>query len=253
MLNKILWSLSLGAIGLSLLWPCYAAAPVKVGTVAPVADLVTEAEARVKILDEALSSNENYTQGKAKTIPAEAGVLAILAQAIAESEDASKLKASAPDLRDAAIAIATSKTYDDAKKGLAGVKDAIGGKAGGAKPEHEWNKLCKLGAVMDQVSKRNNAMRRETRKKDLPAAAAEELSRAASVMAVLGLVIHDDTHEVKKKEETPEWQKFSKEFQTQMTATAAALKKQDMTAAADAWKKANAACNDCHGKFRENE
>jgi hypothetical protein len=74
-------------------------------------------------------------------------------------------------------------------------------------------------------------------------------------MAILALAAHDDTHEVKskKKEDIDEWQKYAKEFQGQMTAAAVAFKKQDVPAAADAWKKGNMACNDCHGKFRPNE
>ena len=81
------------------------------------------------------------------------------------------------------------------------------------------------------------------------------LTGDATVNAVLALATHEDTHEVKSKkaEDIELWKKFSKDYQTQMTATAAALKKKDMTAAADAWKKSNTICNDCHSKFKEGE
>lgn len=248
MLKKLLFGASLAALGLSLMVPARAAAPVKIAEVAPAADLVAEAEAKIKSLEESLASEKSYLESKNTTIPAQAGVLAVVAQAIVESDPKPEWKASAPDLRDAAIAIAGSKTYDDAKKGLEGVKGAAGGTAAGAKPEADWNKLIKLGALMKEVNARNGKLRRNTR---MPPANADEAARDATVLAVLALAMHDDTHEVKKPDQIPEWQKFSKDFQVQMTATAAALKAKDKNAAGDAFKKANAACTDCHAKFRE--
>lgn len=250
MLKKILCCVSLGALGLSSLLPCYAAAPEKIAKVAPVADLVADAEAKIKALEEALASNQSYLEAKGTTIPTEAGVLAVLAQAIAESEEKPSWKASAPDLREAAKAVASSKTYEEAQKGLAAIKDAAGGKASGAKVEHEWNKLAKLGAVMKEVNKRNGKLRRSTRK--LPDDTAES-ARDASVLAVLALVAHEDTHEVKKKEDIAKWRAYAKDFGVQMTAASAAFKKKDAAAAGDAFKKANTACNDCHSAFREGE
>lgn len=250
MLKKVLSAAALGALSLSVLLPCQAAAPVKISAVAPVSDLQAEAELKIKAIEEALASDKSYLDTKATTLPVEAGVLAVVSQAIVESEEKPTWKASAPDLRDGAIAIATSKSYDDAKKGLEAVKAALGGTAAGAKPEAEWNKLMKLGALMKDVNKRNSKMRRATKKlPDDPA----EAARDASIMAVLGLATHADTHEVKDASKVPDWQKYALDFQAGMTATSAALKAKDLAAAADAYKKASTACADCHGKFRENE
>jgi hypothetical protein len=254
-MKRILLSLSLGAVVAALFAPCYAAAPAKIAAVAPIADVTAEADAKLKILDEFLASDKTYLEGKGSTIPTAAGVLAILAQAVVESEENAAWKASAADVRDGAIAIATSKSYDDAKKGLAAVKDAIGGKASGAKADHEWNTLCKLGGVMKEVSARNGKLRRGARLKELKDDEAEGFSRDASVAAVLALAVHDDTHEVKskKQEDIDQWKKFAKAYQEQMTAASAAFKKKDLTAAADAFKKGNTLCNDCHSKFKEGE
>jgi hypothetical protein len=255
MLKKISLTLALGALALSLLIPCYAAAPAKISTVAPVADLVAAADARVKALEDALKDNEEYNKAKLKTIPAEAGVLAALAQAIAESDEKAAWQGTAADVRDAAMALGSSKSYDDAKKAFAGVKDALGGKSSGAKVEYDWAKLTKLGIVMEQISKRNNKFRRNTKKKDPTDAELAEWTGDATVAAVLGLAAHEDTHEVKSKkaEDIELWKKFAKEYQVQMTTTAANLKKKDLAAAADSWKKSSTACNDCHSKFKEGE
>ncbi len=255
MLNKILVCLSLGALGTSLLLPCQAAAPAKIASVAPIADLVAEADAKIKSLEEGLASDKTYLEVKGTKLPTDAGVLAVLAQAVAESEEKAAWQATAADVREAAKAVASAKSYDDAKKGLEGIKAAIGGTAAGAKPEAEWNKLCGLGKVMKEINGRAGKLRRATRKKDATETEFADAARDASVMAILGLAAHDDTHEVKsgKAEDIAEWKKFSKEFQAQMTAASAAFKKKDMAAAGDAWKKGNAACTDCHAKFRPNE
>jgi len=252
-LKKVLLSISLGAMGMSFLLPCYAAAPAKIAAVAPIADIVADADAKIKALDEALATDKAYLEAKGTTIPLEAGILAVLAQAVVESEEKAAWQPSAADVRDAAIAVSNAKSYDEAKKGLAAVKEAVGGKAGSAKKEAEWNKLTGLGKVMKEVNKRNGKLRRATKKKDASEADLAEAARDASVLAVLALAAHDDTHEVKKAEEIKDWQKFSKEFQVQMTATAAAFKKKDVTGAADAWKKGNASCTECHTKFRPTE
>lgn len=248
MSKRTLWSAAFVVATSAFVVPCFAKAPVEIAKVAPVADLVMEAEGKVKALEAALETNETYTAAKNKTIPAEAGVLAVLAQAIAEDTDKAAWKASAPDLRDAAITVAGSKSYDEAKAGLAKVKDALGGKAGGAKAEHEWNKLAKFGSVMEEVNKRTGKLRRATRK--LPDDTAEA-SRDASVLAVIALVVHADTHEVKKKEDTPKWQALASEMQVEMTKMAAALKAKDAAGSKDAFTKANKACSECHEKFRD--
>jgi hypothetical protein len=247
-LKKFLFSVSLAAPVLSMLLPCEAAAPLKIAAVAPAADLVAEADEKVKLLEEALSTDEKYQAAKGSALPMDAGVLAVLAQAIAESEEKGSWKASAADLRDGAVAIAQSKSYDDAKKGLEAVKAAHGGKAGSAKPEAEWNKLCRLGSLMKEINKRNGKLRRATR--SLPADPAEA-ARDASVLAVLALAVHADTHEVKDASGIPEWQKLSKEFSSELTAASAALKKKDKDAASAAFKKGNAACTACHDKWRK--
>lgn len=229
---------------------CLAAAPVKIKEVAPVADLVTEAEAKIKAIEEALASEDKYQEAKATALVRDAAVLAVLSQAIAESEEKAAWKASAPDLRDAAIGLGGAKSFDDAKKALAAIKEAHGGKAGGAKLEAEWNKLGKFGAVMKEVNVRNGRLRRYVRKlPDNP----NDAARDASVLAVLALVAHDDTHEVKQAADVPEWQSLSKEFQSQMTAAAAAFNKKDAAGAKAGFDKANAACNSCHKKFRDME
>ena len=71
--------------------------------------------------------------------------------------------------------------------------------------------------------------------------------------AVLALVTHEDTHEVKNDADKPLWQQQSKDFQKEMTAAATAFKAKDLAGAKKAFDAANKACNECHKKFRDKE
>ncbi len=250
MIKKSVGCVACAAVLAVLLAPCFAAAPVKIEKVAPAADLVLEAEAKIQSLEAALESNDTYLQGKKTQIPTDAGVLAVLAQAIAESSEDSALKKSAPALRDAAISVAQSTSFDAAKAGLAAVKEAHGGKAGTAKLDHEWNKLARLGKVMTEVQKRTGKIRKNVRKAPTDANAA---SRDASVVAVLALAAHDDTHEVKDPAQVPKWKGFALEMQTSMSAVAAGFKANDAAATKSAFEKAGKSCSECHDAFREKE
>jgi len=249
-LKKAMMSVSLTVVAaVSILIPCIAASPVKLNKVAPVADLVAEAEAKIKALETALATSDSYGAGAKRAIPDDAAVLAVLSQAIAEHEEKAAWKASAPDLREAAKALANSTSYDAAKKAFADAKAAHGGKAGSAKKDDDWAKLAKLGSVMNEVNKRNSSIRTGLRKADSDS---EQLARSASVLAVLALVTHEDTHEVKKKEDTPKWKALAADMQASMSGVAASLKKKDTAAAKDAFSKAGKSCNDCHDQFRDN-
>ncbi|MCY2963726.1 MAG: cytochrome c [Planctomycetota bacterium] len=253
MLRTRLLSLCAVAVAVACVVPSFAGAPVKIKEVAAGADLVIEANAKIKSLEESLADASKYQEAKASSLGRDAGVLAVLAQAVIESEDKPEWKASAADVRDGAIAIWNSKSFEDAKKGLDAVKAAAGGTAAGAKPEAEWNKLTKLGALMKEVNARNGKLRRNVRKlpeKDDELAAT---ARDASVLAILALVTHEDTHEVKADADKPLWQSQSKDFQKEMTAAAAAFKAKDAAGAKKAFDAANKACNDCHKKFRDKE
>ncbi len=229
--------------------PVYAASPVKMAEVAPVEDFVLEAEAKVKALEEALKDQTSYDAGKKKSIPEDAGILAIFAQAVAEHSADASWKASAPDVRDAAKAIAKAGSLADAQKALAAVKEAMGGKKGGAKLDHAWNELTSLDAVMSEVNKRTGKIRRAVRKlPDDPSQA----GRDASVLAVLGVVTHEDTHEVKDKSKIAGWQKFCIDMQQDMSELAKQFKAKDQAKAKAAFDKANKSCSGCHEQYRDN-
>lgn len=248
MLKFTLLGASSAALALAMILPCQAAAPVKVGKVAAVADLVAEADSKIKSIEESLASEESFNDAKKTKIPLDASILAVLAQAIAEHETAAAWKAGAPDVREAAQALAKPTTFDDAKKSLATIKGAKEGKKAAAAVESPWGQLSRQGKVMSEVSKRNNKLRRVSRK--LPDDTADAV-RDASVLAILALTIHDDTHEVKNAADKPEWVKYSLDMQTASTDLAAALKAKNAKSVKETFTRVSKSCADCHAKFRE--
>lgn len=249
MVQKLWLPLALTLVIGASVAPAYAVE--KLSTVAPVADLVTDAEAKIKELEEKLlKDNDTYTKGKKKQVPQAAGTLAMVAQAIAEHDEDSKLKKSAPDLRDAAISIAKSASFDDAKKGLAAAKEAIAGKASGAKLEHAWDKLIDMDSVMSEVNARNSILRKgATRGK--PGDDKAAFARDASVLAVLGVVIEADTHLVKDKGDIEKWKGFSKELQKSSTEISKILKGGDQEAFKKAFLASSKSCSGCHSEIRD--
>lgn len=243
MVQKMWLPLALMMVASACLVPAYAAE--KLSTVAPAADLVTEVDSIIKDLDTKLA---DYAKNKKKGIPQAAGTLAVLAQAIAAHDEDSAMKKSAADLRDAAIAIAKSASEDDAKKGLEAAKAAAGGKAAGAKADHAWDKLIDMDSLMAEVNARNGKLRKAFRKAPEDHAAA---SRDASVLAVLGVVIESDTHEVKDKADVEKWKKYSKDLQTSMADVAKALKAKDDAGGKAKFLESAKSCNACHTEIRD--
>ncbi len=222
-----------------------AAPPTKLSEVASTDDLVAEATARLTDVEQALASAESYKE-RLDSMRRSATYLAICAQALAEHEADSKLKQSGPDLRDAALAIARSRSYDEATKALPALKAAAAGKASGTVTvEYDWSKLARLGSVMSAMKSRSESLRRAMRKPGDPT----EDSRHATAIALLALVAHGNTHAVKNPDDKPRWRELSLEVQRHFTKAATAIKAKDESAG-DHFRLGMEACNTCHEKFK---
>lgn len=222
--------------------------------VAPVADLEHEAAAQHATLAGLLKDKESFEdmENRKKKIPRAAGVLAVLGQAIAEHPDKAKVKVAGTDLRDAARKVVTAKSYEEATAGLAEIGPALSGKSSGkAETEYAWNKLMSLHRLMEEVKARHVALREvsENLQKG-KAGKPEEDARHASMLAVLALPMYADTHEVKKPEEVPQWQEWSKEFRRVSTELSAAVRKSDAEGVKTLLPQATKLCGECHDQFR---
>ena len=247
-MKKLFAVVSLFSLSLAWMLPVDGAAPVKLSTVAPIGDLTAEVQAMITRLEGFVADKESYAAAKDdKRIQQAAGVLACLAQAIAEHEKKADANFSGPGLRDAAIAVRDSKSLDDAKKTLDAAKKVVAGESTGeAKVEYPWNKLINLHRMMEEVNARNSKLRRVIRRPKDPQAE----SLHASTLAVLAMAIHADTHEVKEKKDIGKWQKLALGFQKSMTSLSAAMKKKDASRRS-LYLAGVKSCSACHEAFRK--
>lgn len=244
MRNLVLWSVAALSLGTVV---AVADLPVKLDEFAPAEDLVAEAQDRIKDLTGDLLKTEDSYKEHVDKVRQSASMLAVVSQAIAEHPAASDLKAAAPNLRDAAIVIARSKSFEDATKGVAQLHAAAKGEATGATVEFDWAKLTRMHPSMEEMNARATQMRRLLRRPKDPAAD----SRHLLAIAALALATHADTHEVKNPGDLPKWHAMSKELADHMAAAAKAVKAKDKDAASKHFAAGMETCNRCHEVFQE--
>lgn len=244
-------SLSVFIASAVCLLPAWGEAPQKVVEIASVEDLVAEVNAKVELLGQQIASADAFAKTVEKReVNQAAGVLACMAQAIVEHPDKAKAKFHAADLRDAAVLLRPAKTFDDAAKLFAAVKDAHAGKsAGTAKPEAEWNKLTGLGRMMEEINGRSANIRKGLRRLTKP----DETARECATLAILALAMEIDTHEVKDPAQLPLWKELSVKYRSEMIAMSKAVRAKDTAKANEHFAAANAACNQCHEKIRDKD
>jgi len=244
---RLLTALSVVIVTASLLIPLFAEAPIPVKEVAPLTDLVFEVNARIAELEESLATEETYEDLKEDDIRRAFGVLACLAQAIAEHGDAEQTEIAGPALRDAALSFSLKSSFVQAQGALQGLKSAQSGAATDAPVEHDWAKLINMHPMMEEIEVRSGKLVRVTRR---PRGKPEETAHTSTI-AVLTLAMMADTHEVKDKADIPQWQEMSAEYQQLMTQLSTAIREKDRGTAGKLLQQATESCDRCHEKFRD--
>ena len=236
-----------GTVGAMLtVWSVYAAAPVKITPeVASVADLTAEAHTMLTSVEQMLASAESYNE-RHDQLKQQAVQIAIFAQALTEHEGESPLKKSAPSLRNAGLALARAKSYEEAGPVLPRLKEAMEGKISGTPAaDAEWGTLARAATLMHTMKERSEAIRKGLRRPKDP----DLESRNATAIALMILAVHGDTQAVKNAADKPVWQEMCLEVHGQMSLTAAAIKTRN-SSAADHFRLGMEACDKCHQKFK---
>ncbi|MCA9080258.1 MAG: hypothetical protein KDA58_06840 [Planctomycetaceae bacterium] len=226
-----------------------AAAPVPINAeLIPIGELVVEVDSRVKELEGFLATADVYEENREEAVRQAFGVLACVAQAIAEHADAATVKIQGPALRDAALQFKKTSTLDEAKAALAAIQAAhVGTSTVEAAAEHPWNKLINMHPMMEEINARNAKLLRVFRR----IRGNDDEVAHASTLVVLALAMQADTHEVKKEADLPKWEQWSVEYRTQMLEVAKAIRAKDAKSAREWFDKANATCDACHEVFQE--
>ncbi|HET6422279.1 MAG TPA: hypothetical protein VFG20_01270 [Planctomycetaceae bacterium] len=223
----------------------HAAPPLPLENLATADDLVAEAQALGKDIEECLASRDSYEEFGSK-LKHSTSLLMIVGQVLAEHPQPSKLKAAGADLRDAAIVLNQTLSYDAAKAAQPAVRDALDGKSTGkAAVDVPWPQLMKYRPAMDQMNQRLPALRRVMRRPKDPVVE----SRQMLAMALLSIPMHADPR-IKTPEEIPEWQAFTQSMQTHLSDATVKLKAKDLPAANEAFVAGMANCNKCHERFK---
>jgi hypothetical protein len=217
--------------------------------VATAGDLVRESQAKKATIAGYLENEATFKEAREEKLGQAAGVLACLAQSLAEHPQKGDTPVSAVALRGAALAARDAKTLERARAALQQIEAALAGKAGKdpADVSYPWNKLVKMHPMMEEINARNGRIPRVLRRSRDP----EKDALHGVTAAVLAEAMAADTHEVKDKSRIPEWEKLSHEYQAQMVLFAKAIKAKDSAKARAAFTAANTACDTCHEKFRD--
>ena len=233
-------------IALIQAWPIAAALPFKLSDVASADDLVAEFTAKVDELERGLVTPDSFLSSADK-FRRSATQLAIFAQALSQHDEDSRFKVSAKSLRDAAIQLAQSKSYEAAVRDFELLKQAMTEDRPTTVPQElDWEKLARLRTLMELLRERTDLVRKSLRR---PKDAATE-SRHASAMAIIALAVDAHASEPKYSHNPTDWHRFSLEFQHSMTKTAAAIRSRDVPAAIEHFTAAQEACDRCHEKFK---
>ncbi len=224
----------------------------QVSSVAPAQNLVTAADEKVASIEKSLTDPEGFDKAK-KNLKRDAGILAVLAQAIAEHDQQTPWQLSAPDLRDVALQLAAADSHGQAVQLLETAKNAQGGEPKGAEKQANWNKLIDFDSLMDEIKLRNSTVGRAARKmrRGLSEDEREEVARDLEILALTGLVVGADTHEVKNNSDIPKWKQFAAEQRMGAVETAVAFRKNDGNAVKASYAKLKKSCSGCHKAFRK--
>lgn len=247
-MKRILVCLTLFSITASAVSVSLAAAPTDVSEAVGAKELAAAAKTKAEDLGKALTNVASFERAmEAKAIARDAGVIACLAQALAEHKDGEASGINATGLRDAAIVLSKTKTLDDAKVALANVNETLAGKGAKGEKDHPWNKLVNMHRMMEEMELQGGTLRRVLKRPRR----LENYSENAAVLVVLGLAMEADTHEVKDPAKLPQWTTWSKEYHQAMSGLNTAIKAGDGDKAKSIFDAAGMSCDACHEVFRD--
>lgn len=223
----------------------------KMSTVAPAESLTTAANQKIAALQKYVADSDTFEKS-AKNLKRDAGMLAVLAQAIAEHDEESPLKKSAVPLRDAALKLAAATSQEGAAQALQAVTQAQSGQASGGELQHEWAELIDFDSLMSEIGQRNRNVGRAVRqmRRGLDQEARNEAALDADMLALLGLVVEADTYGNDDEESMAGWKKYAVLQRETAAQTASAFRNDDAKTLKFAYDGCRESCSGCHKDFR---
>ncbi len=219
----------------------------KVSTFAPAKDLAYQADQYLKSLVGSVVNEDTYKDDQSK-IATDANTLIVVALALGLHDEDSKYKARAEALMKGAEAVAAAKDYASAKKAVAALRKAAD--EGKADAELKWVKAASLPELMKQVPLVNNKLKRYVKGENFKKKAKEAEGCSAAIAAIAQGSMAD-LSATKKPDQAEQWYGFVAAMRDYAGAVNAAVHKGDEPAAAEAMKKLQQSCDDCHAVFHK--
>jgi hypothetical protein len=247
-MKRVLVCLTLFAVAAAAVSVSIAAAPADVSKAVGAKELAAAAKSKAEDLGKAVADDASFGRAmESKAVARDGGVIACLAQALAEHKDGEATGINATGLRDAALVLSKTKKLADATAALKTVNEALAGKGAKGDKDHPWNKLVNMHRMMEEFELQGGKLRRVLKRPRR----LENYSENAAVLVVLGLAMEADTHEVKDKAKLPQWISWSKEYHQAMSGLNTAIKAGDGAKAKSIFEAANESCETCHEVFRD--
>jgi hypothetical protein len=227
-------------------------AEVKVSSYAPAADLANQLTAIAARLDDLLAKPEEFDDARKSRIAKEANVAAVVALALALSDEKHPLRDSAPSALAAARAMATSEDYNKSKQSLDRLKTAIEGKSPppGATESVRGAPVAPLGLLMKEVPIINSNLKRSVQGERFKSQA-KVSAAAAATLAAIAQESAGDHSAVKNPANTPKWEQFCAEMRDAAGHVNRAIHAGDSDETASAMKQLSQTCDRCHKAFRK--
>jgi cytochrome c556 len=242
-------------VGAGLVVPVVVASVIeaaKPAAAAKAAELAAAAEELAKSLEPTVTNATSYKSGSDE-VEHKGYIIALIANAVAESEGDATWKANALSVRDAALSLAKAKSQPNAEKAYKELQGLFGGGKGGEGKPMKYLDVASLEHVMKEVNERDKQLNRNI-KGTAFARNKAKIAQDAQVWALLAAVAREDksTSEKMKKPQA-DFEKHSDAFFAGAKSLAAAAAKGDQPAATEARKTTKAACTNCHSDFRITE
>lgn len=217
----------------------------KPSTYAPAADLVKAVDDYISRISEALATEDDFADLKARVIK-DAETVAVLALVLGLHDEKNNYQAAAPALITAAreLSAAAATDYAAAKKALTALEAAKS--ASGDPSTLKWQKVASLKELMEQVPLVNSRLKRNMRRFDRQA---DAIAVDAAILAAIGQGSMANVDETSQPSNTEKWFAFCADMRNAAAEVNKAAKQKDAAAAEKAVAALTKSCDDCHAVF----
>lgn len=247
-IQRISWSWPLVLVfGLSLV-AAKEAGSSKPSQYAPVKDLIAQIEAYLQQIGTDLAAEGDYGDEQKARVVKDANTLVVLAQVLANHDEAHARQSSAAALFSASQSLASDyEDFNAAKTAFEKVRTAWQSGNGKAVP---WEPSASLTELMKQVPIVNNKLRSGVTGRRFDRTIEPNAGFAATLAAISQASMIDMNY-CSGKDEEARWAKICADMRDASATVGAAVRQKDQKGATAALARLAKTCDDCHADFKD--